>query len=547
MYNNELFHASMKILSNRAEQYGLRDDELRHVGQIGPRQSSYANPNYDYQKAHEYYEQHKKLKGRDSANNFTEEDRKRGQDVRMKQKGQRVREQQKQERLDKQQKEMLAKVMAEKARREGHGGQNVVNPSTSRPNYVTTEDMEDRNANLTAQKENLLSNVDEFKTLVAVKGDKSVDDYDADMREKYANNIDYDKIKNNLEVTNKYSSNSLRDRDGYIEKELDSLGNKLDAKLKELEKKYSIVKPPEDKDYEKKLKDIKLRFENIKADARINYEKAFNDVVGPRKDPNEISPIGFIKYTTSKNAEKKANKTQEQKDNETEVAENVINGINRHYNPFAPKINLKHFYNDTEELYHHGVENQKWGVRRYQNPDGSLTPEGVIHYGRYGEAGKKLTKDQKKALNKTKADIYRLGYDAQKQREWNNAADRLVKKTEKDYNKALKKYGEDNAKTQRNRSIYDTSLLIKEVQSQRLNDSVKKYKQATNDAINKYGNTRIKNLKNLKTTKTGEEFVKGSTGWFRDFTVDYDKKTNTTSFHKFSVRNNGYFVQYEYE
>ena len=168
MYNNELFHASMKILSNRAEQYGLRDDELRHVGQIGPRQSSYANPNYDYQKAHEYYEQHKKLKGRESADNFTEEDRKRGQDVRLKQKGQRVREQQKQERLDNQQKEMLAKVMAEKARREGHGGQNVINPPTSRPNYVTTEDMKDRNADLAAQKENLLSNVDEFKTLVAV-------------------------------------------------------------------------------------------------------------------------------------------------------------------------------------------------------------------------------------------------------------------------------------------------------------------------------------------------------------------------------------------
>lgn len=28
------------------------------------------------------------------------------------------------------------------------------------------------------------------------------------------------------------------------------------------------------------------------------------------------------------------------------------------------------------ELYHHGVKGQKWGIRRYQNPDGSLTPEG---------------------------------------------------------------------------------------------------------------------------------------------------------------------------
>ena len=32
-------------------------------------------------------------------------------------------------------------------------------------------------------------------------------------------------------------------------------------------------------------------------------------------------------------------------------------------------------------LAHHGVMGQKWGVRRYQNPDGSLTAEGRIHYG----------------------------------------------------------------------------------------------------------------------------------------------------------------------
>lgn len=31
------------------------------------------------------------------------------------------------------------------------------------------------------------------------------------------------------------------------------------------------------------------------------------------------------------------------------------------------------------ELYHHGILGQKWGVRRFQNKDGSLTPAGKVH------------------------------------------------------------------------------------------------------------------------------------------------------------------------
>ena len=30
----------------------------------------------------------------------------------------------------------------------------------------------------------------------------------------------------------------------------------------------------------------------------------------------------------------------------------------------------------TDYLVHHGIKGQKWGIRRYQNPDGSLTGKG---------------------------------------------------------------------------------------------------------------------------------------------------------------------------
>lgn len=39
------------------------------------------------------------------------------------------------------------------------------------------------------------------------------------------------------------------------------------------------------------------------------------------------------------------------------------------------------------ELYHHGILGQRWGIRRFQNPDGSLTEEGKKRYGYNSNTG----------------------------------------------------------------------------------------------------------------------------------------------------------------
>lgn len=54
------------------------------------------------------------------------------------------------------------------------------------------------------------------------------------------------------------------------------------------------------------------------------------------------------------------------------------------------------------ELYHHGIKGQRWGVRRYQNADGSLTPLGEK---RYYEILKNsnLNTGRKEAVEKQKA------------------------------------------------------------------------------------------------------------------------------------------------
>lgn len=93
----------------------------------------------------------------------------------------------------------------------------------------------------------------------------------------------------------------------------------------------------------------------------------------------------------------------------------------------------------NDELYHHGIKGQKWGVRRYQNPDGTLTAAGKKRYYK-DEYGIHLTSKGQKMADK---------YSKKAGHESRNIAKKVIKNNTELYNEYLNlkdksyKFGED--------------------------------------------------------------------------------------------------------
>jgi len=55
-------------------------------------------------------------------------------------------------------------------------------------------------------------------------------------------------------------------------------------------------------------------------------------------------------------------------------------------------------YNYTNELAHHGILGMKWGVRRFQNKDGTLTAAGKVRYAKESNKAIKTNRDGSKTI-----------------------------------------------------------------------------------------------------------------------------------------------------
>lgn len=95
---------------------------------------------------------------------------------------------------------------------------------------------------------------------------------------------------------------------------------------------------------------------------------------------------------------------------------------------------------NTDELQHHGVPGMKWGVRRYQNKDGSLTPAGRRREAKLdrqmAKQAQKYNKLKSKKLSDTHNKSYRKKVKAMSDEELRSKANRL--ELENRYHNAVK-------------------------------------------------------------------------------------------------------------
>lgn len=128
-------------------------------------------------------------------------------------------------------------------------------------------------------------------------------------------------------------------------------------------------------------------------------------------------------------------------------------------------------------LMHFGIKGQKWGIRRYQNPDGSLTAEGRA---RYGYSSSRSPEENFRNYEQMKKDFFIIGGDSSKYNEEYYMADEKLKQDISNFSK----YKEKLVKGERDLA---DNIVNSEKFKKVLQDTDKIKKSVEKDLDNVYG------------------------------------------------------------
>ena len=84
---------------------------------------------------------------------------------------------------------------------------------------------------------------------------------------------------------------------------------------------------------------------------------------------------------------------------------------------------------NTNELYHHGILGQKWGIRRYQNKDGTLTSAGKKRKSAISSDAAEANEIRKKKVSEmSNVELRKLNDRQNLERQYNNLNPTTLKK-----------------------------------------------------------------------------------------------------------------------
>lgn len=102
-----------------------------------------------------------------------------------------------------------------------------------------------------------------------------------------------------------------------------------------------------------------------------------------------------------------------------------------------------------EELYHHGILGQKWGIRRYQNADGTLTSEGrerMLAKARKYESKANTTIGESNSAKRKRAKLNQKAKDARYEVKKSDLKKARLKKSENNAKRSVKDMSDDELK-----------------------------------------------------------------------------------------------------